>query len=64
MGTKIIIEKYSTEWPLAFQNLKLCFEQVLGELVTAIHHIGSTSVDVLASRPIIDIDLEIKRKRT
>jgi GrpB-like predicted nucleotidyltransferase (UPF0157 family) len=43
-----------------FQKLSGVYVAHLGDLVTAIHHVGSTSVPGLAAKPIIDIDLVIK----
>ncbi|MEO5645805.1 MAG: GrpB family protein [Bacteroidia bacterium] len=59
MRHEITIENYSKEWPLFFKKLKSAYENLLGDLVIEIHHVGSTSVEGLAAKPIIDIDLVI-----
>jgi GrpB-like predicted nucleotidyltransferase (UPF0157 family) len=62
MSSRIIIENYSQEWPLVFQRLKAVFERIPGNLVSEIHHVGSTSVKGLASKPVIDIDIIIDNR--
>lgn len=62
MSKEIVIENYSPEWPIIFQKLKSVYEQFAGNLVKEIHHVGSTSVDGLASKPVIDIDLLIESR--
>ncbi len=57
---KIIVEEYNHQWPLTFQKLRMVYAAHLGDLVKAIHHVGSTSVPGLAAKPLIDIDLVIK----
>lgn len=56
---KIVVEDYSEEWALTFQQLKSVYELHLGNLLCDIHHVGSTSVYGLAAKPVIDIDLVI-----
>lgn len=62
MSKEIVIENYSPEWPIVFQKLKSVYEQFAGDLVKEIHHVGSTSVEGLASKPVIDIDLIIESR--
>ncbi len=59
---KIIIADYSEEWPVLFNRLKNIYANTLGELVTGIEHVGSTSVKGLKAKPVIDIDIIIKDK--
>ncbi len=59
MTSEIIIQPYSAEWPLFFGKLKKAYENLTGGLVIEIHHVGSTSVEGLAAKPIIDIDLVV-----
>jgi GrpB-like predicted nucleotidyltransferase (UPF0157 family) len=60
MSKQIIIEGYSPQWPLHFQMLKSVYESHLGDLISDIQHVGSTSVVGLAAKPVIDIDLIIE----
>lgn len=64
MSNQTRIENYSEEWPLFFQKLKAVYERIPGNLISEIHHIGSTSVPGLASKPVIDIDLIIESRET
>lgn len=51
----IEIVPYSPDWPLQFQNHAKRIRTALGEVAMQIEHIGSTSVDELPAKPIIDI---------
>lgn len=57
MSEPIIIEDYDPHWPEQFVLLRSRIVPVLGALVTAIEHVGSTAVPGLAAKPIIDIDV-------
>jgi GrpB-like predicted nucleotidyltransferase (UPF0157 family) len=61
--TKIIVENYNPKWKEAFNELKEIYNKILGNFVLAIEHVGSTSVEGLAAKPIIDIDIIIKDKK-
>lgn len=50
----VVIAPYDPAWPLQAQALSRQLE-VLGPVLTAVHHIGSTSVPGLAAKPIIDL---------
>jgi GrpB-like predicted nucleotidyltransferase (UPF0157 family) len=52
---KIILVKYSSDWPKMFEWESRLFLQTLGDSVAKIEHIGSTSVPGLLSKPTIDI---------
>ncbi len=60
--TKILIEDYSPSWALTFRQLKSIYELHLGDLVIDIQHVGSTAVDGLAAKPVVDIDLIIPHR--
>jgi len=55
----IIVADYSPEWPLVFEKLRQVYWTFLGDLMTDIQHVGSTSVPGLAAKPVLDIDLII-----
>jgi GrpB-like predicted nucleotidyltransferase (UPF0157 family) len=46
-------------WPQEFQRESADIARMLGGLVSAVHHIGSTSVPGIFAKPIIDILLEV-----
>jgi len=52
---KIKIEEYNTEWSRVFDEIKSDTLKLIGFLNPQIEHIGSTSVDGLSAKPIIDI---------
>ena len=54
-SNKIIVVDYSTNWALEFRKLKCQLEAILKGFIINILHIGSTSVEGLAAKPIIDI---------
>src|ERR1700732_4656680 len=41
----------------SFRGLRVKFSELLGNMVSAIEHVGSTSVPGLAAKPIIDLDV-------
>ena len=51
--TKII--PYQSDWPKKFQVEKENLQKVFGDTALEIEHIGSTSIEGLSSKPIIDI---------
>jgi GrpB-like predicted nucleotidyltransferase (UPF0157 family) len=57
MTNPIIVLDYDPNWPELFQSLRKRIEDALGVMVSAIEHVGSTSVPDLVAKPIIDIDV-------
>lgn len=55
----ITIDKYTGKWKLLFAEEKEKIEAILKEKVNAIYHIGSTSIPGMASKPIVDILVEV-----
>ncbi|TXD71356.1 GrpB family protein [Aequorivita antarctica] len=53
----MLIKKYTTEWIKDFKDLKREIKIGLVGVEHKIEHIGSTSVPMLDSKPIIDIDI-------
>jgi GrpB-like predicted nucleotidyltransferase (UPF0157 family) len=51
----IVVVEYKSEWPEEFAAESRQLNDTLASVLTAIHHIGSTSVPGLAAKPIIDI---------
>lgn len=52
---KITFEKYNPNWINDFENIKSELFKLIGHLNPKIEHIGSTSVQGLSAKPIIDI---------
>lgn len=55
----VTIVAYDKQWPGLFEAESSLLLATLGEVITRIHHIGSTSVPGLAAKPVIDILLEV-----
>jgi GrpB-like predicted nucleotidyltransferase (UPF0157 family) len=51
----IQVVAYDPAWPAAFQQEAAQLEQIFGEEMVAIHHIGSTAVPGLSAKPVIDM---------
>lgn len=58
MGLKVglvKLEKYNANWKNEFLKEKENLEKVFGKLAIEIEHVGSTAVDEISAKPIIDI---------
>ncbi|MFK4836445.1 GrpB family protein [Microbacterium sp. ZW T2_14] len=59
----ITVVPYSREWPEQFARVAGDLERALGDVpVLSIEHVGSTSVPGLAAKPVIDIDVVVRRE--
>lgn len=56
----VVVLPYDAKWKSDFINIKKEIENAIGDLIVGIEHIGSTSVERLAAKPCIDIDVIIK----
>jgi GrpB-like predicted nucleotidyltransferase (UPF0157 family) len=62
MNTKhVIVEDYNPEWINEFERISNELLAVLAGRILSIEHVGSTSVQGLAAKPIIDIDIVIDK---
>lgn len=60
MKTKqIIVVPYDEKWPDEFHKIKAELERAIQDDIITIEHVGSTSVEGLSAKPIIDIDVVI-----
>ena len=57
---KVVVLPYDAAWKMQFEAIKNELDSVLSDLVLAIHHVGSTSVEGMWAKPCIDIDVEIE----
>ena len=58
MQTKgVIVVPYDPKWKDDFEEIKKDLAAAIGDLNVCIEHVGSTSVEGLAAKPIIDIDV-------
>ncbi len=61
MTTKhVVVLPYDEQWKHDFLMIKDELASALGQLAIGIEHVGSTSVEGLSAKPIIDIDVVIK----
>lgn len=60
MRTKeVVVLSYQESWKNDFEQISKELQKAAGKLVLRIEHVGSTSVQGLSAKPIIDIDLVI-----
>lgn len=52
---KVTVEEYSTDWKKQFDEEAILLQKIFGLEIQMIHHIGSTSVNGLSAKPIIDM---------
>ena len=61
MVTKhVVVLPYDEQWKQDFLKIKTELSNAIGQLIIGIEHVGSTSVQDLSAKPIIDIDVVIK----
>lgn len=60
IGKKVIVLPYDEAWKSSFIKIRDEIKDALGGLALRIEHVGSTSVEGLAAKPVIDIDVVIK----
>lgn len=59
MSQSIEIIEYNPEWAKRFKKTAIALKQTLGDHAIAIDHIGSTAIEGLASKDIVDIQVTI-----
>ncbi|MFY7900513.1 MAG: GrpB family protein [Chitinophagaceae bacterium] len=57
-----LIEPIDNEWKEAFQQIRLNLLNTLSEFTIEIEHVGSTAINGLIAKPIIDIDIILYNK--
>lgn len=58
----VVVVRYDQRWKQWFDALKGRLGSFLGDTALRIEHVGSTSVEGMSAKPIIDIDIVIKDK--
>lgn len=61
--TSVSLTPYNPQWPQRFQALAADIRAALGNRALEVDHIGSTSVEGLAAKDVIDIDLVVADPR-
>ncbi|OBS11139.1 hypothetical protein ATE49_16800 [Elizabethkingia miricola] len=59
----LTIEKYNPDWKKQFEELKQELEKLTAPVYTNIQHIGSTSVEGLSAKPVIDIMIGVNSEQ-
>ena len=57
---KVVVLPYDRIWKSDFEEIKREIEGAIGDLMFGIEHVGSTSVEGMSAKPVIDIDVIIK----
>lgn len=57
---KVIVLPYDPRWKQDFEAIRRELQAALGDCAMAIEHVGSTSVEGLSAKPVIDIDIVIE----
>lgn len=57
---EVFLVAWTEKWEKEFTVEKGLIEAEIGELILAVHHIGSTAVKNLSAKPIIDIAIELR----
>ncbi|CUQ07099.1 protein YqkA [Clostridium baratii] len=55
----VVVEDYNPRWKTEFEKIKEELMMALSHKIIFIEHVGSTAVEGLAAKPIIDIDIVI-----
>lgn len=53
---KVVVTPYQPRWKKDFEQIKQTITEAIGPWIVAIEHVGSTAVEGLSAKPIIDID--------
>ncbi len=57
---KVEVVPYDPLWPVQFESEQSAIASSLGDVLDRAHHIGSTAVEGISAKPIIDILLEVR----
>lgn len=58
----VLVVEYDAAWPRRYEEERARIVDALGELMTAIEHVGSTAVPGLGGKPVIDIMIGVARQ--
>jgi GrpB-like predicted nucleotidyltransferase (UPF0157 family) len=58
----VIVVPYDPRWLQTFEDVRARIAPLLGDLAVGIEHVGSTAVPGLDAKPIVDIDVVVRRE--
>ena len=58
----ITVVDYDPTWPMVFEQLRTRIWPAVSDLATSIEHVGSTSVEGLPAKPVIDMTVVVSAK--
>lgn len=61
--SRVVVVEADPAWPTAFEALRRKVATAVQDAAVAIEHVGSTSVPGLAAKPILDVDVVVRRDR-
>ena len=61
MARYIVVQAYDGNWVKDFEAIKAEVFAALGDTALSIEHVGSTSVKGLSAKPIIDLDIVVRK---
>ena len=60
MAKRVVVVSYNEQWKTDFETINQHLLPAIKDAIISIEHIGSTSVEGLSAKPIIDIDIVFK----
>lgn len=57
---KVMLVAYDKNWAVEYKKEKECLLNIIGEYILDIQHVGSTSIEGLSAKPIIDIAVAVE----
>lgn len=60
MVSAVELVAYDPAWPQDFERIRAKLDLLLTPYVTAIEHVGSTSIPGIAAKPLVDIDIILR----
>ncbi len=61
---KIIVKEYNSNWKIEFQKAYDFYKKLLADIKVNIEHVGSTSVEGMWAKPILDIDIIVENEKS
>jgi GrpB-like predicted nucleotidyltransferase (UPF0157 family) len=60
--SEVLVVAYDPRWPARFEGLRSAVWPAVEDIALRIDHVGSTAVPGLAAKPIIDMDIVVRRE--